>query len=55
MNLIDVQTLLEGYARDSNKDVRYYAKAALKILNEEEVDMGSTLNSHNTRSFKPKK
>ena len=55
MNLIDVQNLLEGYARDSNKDVRYYAKAALKLLNEEEVELESTLNSHNTRSYKPKK
>lgn len=54
MNLIDMQTVLEEYARASNKDVRFYAKSALKILNDEEVDMKS-MNSYNTRSFKPTK
>lgn len=55
MNLIDVQTILEVYARDSNKDVRFYAKNSLKVLNEEDVDLSSTVNSNNTRSYKPKK
>jgi hypothetical protein len=55
MNLIDVQEVLEDYARDSNKDVRFYSKAALKILNDEEVDMESTLNSRNPKSIKSKK
>lgn len=54
MNLIDMQTILEVYARDSNKDVRFYAKSALKILNDEEVDMKS-MNSYNTKSLKPTK
>jgi hypothetical protein len=54
MNLLDMQTILEVYARDSNKDVRFYAKSALKVLNDEEVDMKS-MTSTNTRSFKPTK
>lgn len=60
MNITEVQQLLVEYSKNSNKDVRRFAKNSLAVINEEDVDMTSTLASTTTKSVrsraqKPKK
>ena len=60
MNIAEVQELLMEYAKNSNKDVRKYAKNSLAVINEEEFDINSTLTSTTSKSIrsrvkKPKK
>jgi hypothetical protein len=60
MNIAEVHDLLTEYSKNSNKDVRKYAKGALAVINEEEVDLTSTLasttsKSVRSRALKPKK
>lgn len=60
MNLIEIQDILSFYSKDSNNDVRRFAKNSLAIINEESFDIKSTLTSNTAKSIrsrapKPKK
>lgn len=54
MNIAEVQELLMEYAKNSNKDVRKFAKNSLAIINEEEIDVTSTLTSTTSKSIRSK-
>ena len=59
MNLEKIQDLLDEFSKDSNSVVRKYAKNSLAIINDESIDLKSTITSTNksirSKKQKPKK